>query len=129
MYLEIKTDGLRGEGRVGRVHFSKSDKTLYYKERILIKSKGVPLKANYYDQESLDDFWISNPRKDGQDSLFSSQIEIDEDVQVEYWTDIRHLPENKHKSSYRSKGKSKAEREKIEKGLRRRQMDNGWMPS
>lgn len=128
MYIELKSDGLRGEGRIGLVSFSKSGNTLYYKERVFKKAKGMPLKANYYDESSLEDFWISNPRKDGNDSLFSSIVEIDDDVRVEYWQKIRNLPCSIQNKSYKSNGKTKAEREKIEKGLRRRQMDNGWMP-
>ena len=128
MYIELKNDGLRGEGRIGLVSFSKSGNTLYYKERVFKTAKGMPLKANYYDEASLEDFWISNPRKDGNDSLFSSIVEIDDDVRVEYWQKIRNLPSSIQNKSYKSNGKTKAEREKIEKGLRRRQMDNGWMP-
>ena len=32
MYIELKNDGLRGEGRIGKVSFSKTGKTLYYHE-------------------------------------------------------------------------------------------------
>ena len=129
MYIELKTDGLRGEGRIGRVRMSKTGNTLYYGERTLEKTKGAPLKANYFDSETLEDFWVSGPRKDGSDSLFSSVINIDEDVREEYWSSIRNQPENIEKTNYKSPGKTKAEREAIEKGLRRRQMDNGWMPN
>ena len=129
MYLEIKSDGLRGEGRIGRVGLSKTGKTLYYGERTLIPTKGSPLKANYYDQETLEDFWVSNPKKDGKDSLFPSIVNIDKDVREEYWISVRGTPEKASGTCYRSLGKTKAEREKLEKGLRRRQMDNAWMPN
>ncbi len=129
MYIELKTDGLRGEGRIGRVGMSKTGNTFYYGDRTLQKAKGTPLKANYYDAESYEDFWISGPRKDGCDSLFPSVVEIDDDVRNEYWTEIRNQPKNASNTSYRSPGKPKAERDALEKGLRRRQMDNGWMPS
>lgn len=129
MYIELKSDGLRGEGRIGLVTFSKSANTLYYKDRVFKKAKGMPLKANYYDESSLEDFWISSPRKDGNDSLFSSVIQIDENVRCEYWESVRKTPSLIQNKTYKSRGKTKAEREKIEKGLRRRQMDNDWMPS
>jgi len=129
MYIELKTDGLRGVGRIGRVKFSKTGNTLYYQDRTLVRTKGAPLKANYYDEETLEDFWVSGPKKDGRDSLFSAEIEIDEEVRSEYWAEIRNLPNNISQDSYKSPGKSKAEKESIEKGLRRRQMDNGWMPN
>lgn len=129
MYIELKTDGLRGEGRIGRVGMSRSGGTLYYEDRVLQKTKGVPLKANYFDTETLEDFWISGPREDGCDTLFTGVVDIDEDVREEYWTNIRRQPENIGCDTYRSPGKSKAEREALEKGLRRRQMDSGWMPN
>lgn len=129
MYIELKTDGLRGKGRIGLVKFSKSGSTLYYKNRVFQKNKGMPLKANYFDESSLEDFWISSPRKDGNDSLFSSTVNVDEDVRIEYWEKIRKLPNLIENTAYKSVGKTKAEREKIEKGLRRRQMDNAWMPN
>jgi hypothetical protein len=128
MYIEIKTNGLMGQGRIGLVKFSKTGKTLYYGKRVLVSASSFPLKANYYESETLEDFWVSGPRKDGKDSLFSGVIEIDEDVREEYWTNVRNQPENMSLKFYKSPGKTKAEREKIEKGLRRRQMDNGWMP-
>lgn len=127
MFIELKEDGLRGVGRIGLVEFSKTGKSLYYKDRMLKKTKGAPLKANYYDEETFEDFWISGPKSDGKDSLFPAEIEIDEDVREEYWAEIRNSPNRISDTSYKSPGKSKAEREKIEKGLRRRQMDNGWM--
>jgi len=121
MYIEIKTNGLRGEGRIGRVTFSKTGKTLYYQGKTLVQANAMPLKANYYDEESLEDFWVSGVRKDGADSLFAGKVEIDEDVREEYWTQIRNSPNRILDTSFKSSGKSKAEREKIEKGLRRRQ--------
>lgn len=128
MYIERKTDGLRGKGRIGLVSFSKTGKTLYYDNRELVPTGSYPLKANYYDNETLEDFWISGPKKDGKDSLFSGLIEIDDDIREEYWLKVRKQPENVSLKSFKSPGKPKSEREKIEKGLRRRQMDNGWMP-
>ena len=107
MYIEHKTNGLRGEGRKGRVSFSKTGKTLYYGDKRLVQTKGRPLKANYYDENSLEDFWISSPRKDGQDSLFAAEIKIDEDVREEYWQVIRNLSKFTSKQSYKSSGKSK----------------------
>ena len=129
MYIELKEDGLQGTGRIGRIQFSKSGKTLYYGNRTFRPTKGVPLKANFYDVDTFEDFWISGARKDGCDSLFPSQIEIDEEVGISYWEQIRNQPTQISKKSYRSPSRSKTEREKLEKGLRRRQMDNGWMPA
>lgn len=105
MYIELKSDGLRGEGRIGRVTASKTGKTLYYKNRTLMPARGMPLKANYFDQDSQEDFWVSRPKKDGNDSIFPSQINIDEDVREEYWLVIRKKPESVGETQFRSIGK------------------------
>lgn len=112
-YIELKTDGLRGVGRIGRVERSKTGKTLYYKERSLVSLKGSAAKANYFDEESYEEYWVSNPRKDGNDSLFPLIIEVDEDVRDEYWQLIRNEPDNSKLTSYKSVGKSKKEREAV----------------
>lgn len=122
-YIELKTDGLRGIGKIARVKLSKSGKTIYYEGRKLSSLKGFAAKANYFDEVTLEEFWISNPRKDGNDSLFSAVIEIDEDVREEYWTNIRNEPENCKSTSYKSPGRSKKEIEAVEKSVRRHDID------
>ena len=122
-YIERKTDGLRGIGRIARVSFSKTGKTIYYDGKSLLTLSGYALKANYFDEDTYEEYWISNPRRDGNDSLFPMKIEIDSDAREEYWSDIRKLPENSNLSEYKSAGKSKQERERIEKSVRRHDMD------
>lgn len=86
MYIEDKSQDLEGNARIGRVYFSKSGKTLYYQGRKFQSLKGSGYKANYYDVESGDHFWISGPRKDQNDRLYGGNlnVEIDEDVKDEY---------------------------------------------
>jgi hypothetical protein len=45
--------------------------------------------------ETGDDYWISGPKRRGGDRLYGSvqPVEVDEDVRVEYWRDIRGQPE------------------------------------
>jgi hypothetical protein len=43
--------------------------------------------------------------KDGRDALYSTDVEIDEDVREEYWTQIRKRPENVHVTRFRANGK------------------------
>ena len=95
MYVERKADSLNGEARIGRVSFSKTGKTLIYRGKTFKSIKGG-YKANYYEEESGDEYWISGCKKSGADRLYKSNlpIEIDEDVREEYWTKIRELPEN-----------------------------------
>jgi len=86
MYIEDKSGGLEGEARIGRVYFSKSGKTLYYKGMKFQSLKGSGFKANYFETESGDHFWISGPRKDQNDRLYggNSGVAIDKDVHEEY---------------------------------------------
>ena len=56
---------------------------------------GGGFKANYYDVETGEYYWISGPRKDGRDRLYdqsSKPVEVDEDVAAEYWSEIRGVP-------------------------------------
>ncbi|MEX0301212.1 MAG: 1-deoxy-D-xylulose-5-phosphate synthase [Leisingera sp.] len=86
MYIEDKSDGLDGPARIGRVYFSKSGKSLYYQGRVFKSLKGSGFKANYFDVETGDHFWISGPRKDQNDRLYGGfkGVEIDEDAREEY---------------------------------------------
>jgi hypothetical protein len=100
MYIESKAEGLVGPARIGRVTFSKTGATIYYKDRSFQSLGGTGFKSNYFDVESRDEYWISGPRRDGDDRLYKSNIpvEIDEDVREEYWIDIRKKPENRARS-------------------------------
>ena len=93
MYIERKEEGLSGPARIGRVSFSKTGRTMYYAGRTFKKHKGY--KDNCYDAETGAKYWISGPRKDGEDRLHgeAKPVEIDDDVRVEYWTEIRGEPE------------------------------------
>ena len=93
MYIEDKSGGLNGTGRIGRVTFSKSGRTIYYAGRTFRSLKGQGYKANFYDVDSGDEFWISGPKKHGSDRLYGGGgVEVDEDVRLEYWTSIRKQP-------------------------------------
>ena len=94
MYIEDKSAGLSGPARIGRVRLSKAGRSLYYRGRTFKRIRGGGFKSNYYDVASGDEYWISGPRRDGQDRLYGERvpIEIDEDVRVEYWTKIRRQP-------------------------------------
>jgi hypothetical protein len=96
MYIEDKSGGLSGPGRIGRVHFSKTGKSVYYAGRTFQSLKGRGFKANYFDVETGDEFWISGCKKRGGDQLYGGVVEIDEDVREEYWTSIRGMPGCKH---------------------------------
>jgi hypothetical protein len=98
MYIESKGEGLTGPARIGRVTFSKTGRTIYYRGRSFQSLKGKGFKSNYCDVESGEPYWISGPHKDGRDRLYgeSTPIEIDENVRDEYWRAIRRQPEKIH---------------------------------
>lgn len=92
MYIENKSSGLNGLARVGRVSFSKTGRSLHYGGRTFQSLGGTGFKANYFDVETGDHFWISGPRKDGRDRLHEGStkpVAIDADVHDEYWKDVR----------------------------------------
>ena len=93
MYIESKGGGLTGPARIGRVTFSKTGATLYYGEKSFRILKGYALKANDFDTQTGDYYWISGPRRDGRDALYATHVmpEIDDDVREEYLRDIRGL--------------------------------------
>ena len=65
MYIESKATGLTGEARIGRVSFSKTGRTLYYRGRAFQSLRGSGFKANYYDVATggnVNPIW---PRRDG----------------------------------------------------------------
>jgi len=95
MYIERKAEGLNGPARIGRATFSKTGRTVEYQGRNFEKARGG-YKWNHFDVETGDRYWISGPRRDGEDRLYpqsTQPVEIDEDVRKEYWTEIRSLPE------------------------------------
>ena len=99
MYMECKAESLNGPARIGRVTFSKTGKSLYYNGHLFCSLKGSGFKANYRNQDTWEEYWISGPRRDGKDRLYVSNIpvEIDEDVREEYWSEIRKKPELKNR--------------------------------
>ena len=105
MYIEDKSGGLTGPARIGRVSYSKTGKSLYYRGRMFQSLKGSGFKANFFDAETGVEFWISGCKKDGTDELYGGITEIDGDVREEYWRDIRKLPGMAEQKSVRDPGK------------------------
>src|SRR5687768_1332301 len=101
MYIERKAEDLEGDARIGRVIYSKSGRTIYYRGKSYRPIRGY--KANYVEIESGEEYWISGCKKGGGDRLYGQgvPIEIDEDVRDEYWTSIRGLPSRKGQATAR----------------------------
>jgi hypothetical protein len=92
MYIESKASGLEGHARIGRVYFSKTGKTLYYRGLQFRSMKGSGFKSNYRELISGDEYWISGPRRDRDDRLYggSRGVKIDDDVRAEYQSYLRN---------------------------------------
>jgi len=107
MWIERKSgeSGLYGPARIGRVSLSKSGKSIKYRDKTFQSLKGTGFKANYYELESGDEYWISGCRKDGKDALYNTDVEIDDDVLEEYWIKIRNQPQNVEIRQFRATGK------------------------
>jgi hypothetical protein len=105
MYVE-RGGGLASQGgRIGCVRFSKTGKTLYYRNVALHSLGGRGYKTNHRDATTGEEYWVSGPRKDGNDPLYPGIVEIDDDVREEYWREIRATPTKAHLSSFRAPGK------------------------
>lgn len=98
MYIENKSgeNDLIGDARIGRVTFSKTGKSIHYNGKTFQTLSGRGFKANYFDVETGEHYWISGCKKDGGDRLYRERlpIHIDEDAREEYWTEIRNLRSN-----------------------------------
>ena len=92
MYIECKVDGLSGPARIGRVTFSQTGKTIYYRGKKFQSLGGQGFKSNYFDVDTGEEYWISGCKKRGRDHLYDGPVEIDEEVRVEYWSEIRGAP-------------------------------------
>lgn len=117
MYVESKP-GITGDARIGRVRRSKTGRTLYYDGMTLKSLKGDEFKANYFDTKTGDEFWISNCRRDRQDTLYLGVVRIDEDAREEYWITVRNRPDLVDLTEYRSEGKYSRRRPQPEKSNR-----------
>lgn len=101
MYIERKEESLNGPAWIGRVTFSKSGRSISCRGQTFLKTKRG-YKWNHIDVETRAPYWISGPRKDGRDRLYSQSrrpVEIDDDARVEYWTMIRGMPSHSHRST------------------------------
>lgn len=96
MYIENKAGGVDGPRRIGLITFSKTGKTLHYRGREFRSLAGRGFKANYYDVETGEEYWISGPKKRGGDKLYGGKFAIDEDVREADWVEIRNRPASKH---------------------------------
>ena len=91
MYIENKSQsGDSGPARIGRVVFSKSGQSISYGGKRFHRIKGGGIRGNYYDEETLEEYWISGVKKNREDRHWagSGPVEVDEDAREEYEREI-----------------------------------------
>ena len=57
MYIE-EQPAVTGQARIGRVRTSKTGRTLFFDGKTFQSLKGAGFKANYFDVETGDEYWI-----------------------------------------------------------------------
>lgn len=86
MYVELKTGYAdNGPAWIGRVRFSKSGSSVYYRGRELLRANVIG--GNYLEVETRDEYWISGVKNNGQDRRARARgaaVEIDPDAADEY---------------------------------------------
>ena len=84
-YIELNTGYFHnGPAWIGNVKESKSGATIYFNDHAFQKCHGDI--SNYYDVETGEEYWISRPKKNGEDRHWggSGKIIIDRKVVPEY---------------------------------------------
>lgn len=87
MYLENKNGFIEGAAaRIGWVSFSKTGKTVYYRDLVLNKVKGGGVRGNFVDAATGDEFWISGVKRKGGNTHWAESVKVcvDEDAREEY---------------------------------------------
>lgn len=75
MYIECKAGELIGSPRIGRVSFSRTGSTIYYRGQRFRSLKGDGFKSNYFDVDTGENYWISGPKRNGADRLYGERID------------------------------------------------------
>jgi hypothetical protein len=98
MYIELKTHegghDDNGPAWISRVTFSKTGKMVYWRDKKLRRGRRSEC-GNHFDIETGESYWISGPKKDGQDRYpwAGAKVRIDPNAREEYWTRIRNMPD------------------------------------
>lgn len=105
MWIENKSQGIVGPARIGWVEVKSGGKKLVYGNQAFLSLRGAGFKANFYDSDTHDEYWISGCRRDGTNALYNTDVEVDDDALEEYWVNIRKLPEKLGVRKFRAGGK------------------------
>lgn len=87
MYIENKDGYIDGiAGRIGWVTFSKSGRTVYYRDKSLKRLKGGGIRGNFFDEGTGEEYWVSGIKLNGTDAHWAEPVKVavDEDAKEEY---------------------------------------------
>lgn len=98
IYVELKTGySDNGPAWIGKGFYSKSGQSIYFNNKVFKRGSGIS--GNYYDIETMNEYWISGVKKDGTDRHWAGngKIMIDKSTLPEYLQIINanELPKNK----------------------------------
>jgi hypothetical protein len=86
-YVELKT-GFTDDGpaSISWVTFSKTGRTIYYRDHTLQRIIRGGVGSNHRDVETGEEYWISGVKKDGQDRHWAGkgEVTVDDDAREEY---------------------------------------------
>lgn len=86
MFVQLKTGyGLdKGPAWISVVRFNRTWKTAYWHGRTLRRWQGL-FDANYFDVDTLEEYWVSGPHRDRGDVRYSGvRPTVDEDARDAY---------------------------------------------
>src|SRR4051812_5790697 len=89
MFVQLKTGHGTDLGPcwISRVRFSKTWRTAYWHGRTLRRWPGM-FDANFFDVDTQEEFWLSGPHRDRQDTRYSNATPVvDEDVRGDTTSD------------------------------------------
>ncbi len=75
-----------GPAWIGRVTFSKSGRSVYYRGMRLERLKHAAVTGNHRDMNTGIDYWVTRPKKKGSNRHWAGNgpVEIDDDARAEY---------------------------------------------
>jgi len=87
MFIENKKGEIDGHrARIGWVTFSKTGKTVYYRNKKLSRIKGGGTRGNYACEDTGQEYWVSGVKKNGTNLHFAGtpSLHVDSDALKEY---------------------------------------------
>jgi len=99
LYIEKCAPSHSGEARIGKVSYSKTKQTIYYKSKSLQKRHG--LRGNYYDLDTGEEYWISGVKKRGSNRHWATTGDNKIIVDKEAINDFLSIVENKVPKYYK----------------------------